>query len=176
MGGRFFLVLAYLALAGLVASTAFAVAVAFGRIEFNPSYQIGVFLVPLAIAMLAMRPRSEDERILSAAPMGLHPSNRRRALKSCFAPYRPRRFAGWFRTPFRRRVMTVQVILGVLLLATRLIIPAAFGMAFLMALRRAAWLGNPHAIILEWDWLRLRGPISSRDGRELAAHLAASHT
>jgi hypothetical protein len=175
MGGRFFLGLAYFAFAGMILSTALAAAVMLKGIEFNPLYQFGAFLVPLALIMLALRPRDEDERILSGAAIGLHPSNRRRALKTCFAPYRPRRFAGWFRTSFRRRVSALQLVFAVLLLGAKLIIPYAFFMAFLMALRRAAWFGNLDAIILEWDWLRLRGPISSREGRELAAQLADAH-
>jgi len=104
-----------------------------------------------------MHPRDEGERLLSGAGVGLHPSNRRRALLSCFAPYRPMSLDKWIaRHP---RIALAQVVLIPFFLVSGLILPMAFFLAAIFTLRRAAWAGSPLAAALESDLLGVRGPV-----------------
>lgn len=174
MGGRFFLLLAMIALAAFAASLVWAGAIVAGRAQYGSLWQFPAFFLPLAISMFAIAPRTEGERLLLAAPFGLTRSNRRAALVSCFAPYRPRESAiGGIGKGPNARITGATFALGALTLASGLIIPVACFGAFALALRRAAWCGNGDAILLEWDWLRVRGPVRVGAGGRLAARTRA---
>ena len=161
MSGRFHLALAWIAVGGLMAAMAWAFATLAGLPTPDRSWQFLVFVLPLGILMVATQPRNADEQLLLFAGFGVDSSNRRRALRSCFAPYRPK----W---PGRRYwsspVGLAAAALLVLSAVTVLLLPYAFYLAFLFALRRAAWLGNAPALAFERDWLGVRGPV--RPGAE----------
>ena len=170
MGGRFFLFLAGVAFAALVASLIWAGAIVLGHAAYGSLWQFPAFALPFLIMMLALFPRDEGERLLSGAALGLHPANRRAALASCFAPYRARqsRLRGVGKGANARLTVAGLGLLAVAFASGLIMPPACFGAA-LVALRRAAWFGNADAISMEWDWLRIRGPVRSADGRRLAA-------
>lgn len=169
MRGRLFFYLAVFALIGFLASMVWAAAIVVASAPRDPLWQVGptaMFLLPTGVALW---PRSRDEQLLAGAPTGLHRSNRRAALGSCFAPYRPRR--GWlgFGKTGSPRLNLITALLIAAVLWTRFIVPLFAFTAFVLTLRRAAWLGIADAILLEWDWLRVSGPVLTDEGRSLAA-------
>ena len=174
MGGRFFLFLAGVAFAALLASLIWAGAIVLGHAAYGSLWQFPAFALPFLIMMLAVHPRDEGERLLSGSRLGLHPSNRRAALASCFAPYRYRHWGvkDVGKGP-NGRMTAAGLALAAVCLASGIIIPLACYGAALCALRRAAWFGNADAILMEWDWLRIRGPVRTADGRRLAARARA---
>ncbi len=160
MRGGFYLALAVFSLVGLLPSLAWAFAILFDAPVPDLRWQFAVFLLPLTFCTLALYPRHTAERLLQAAASGLHPSNRRRALAATgFRPYRPRRFRlRNFRIRGQRRILLAMLSLTALGLASRLILPAGFFLAFVLCLRRSAWLGDRRARQLEEKVLGVRGP------------------
>jgi hypothetical protein len=169
MSGRFYLLLSLVALAGLAASLVWTFAILFHHAAAHPPIQFALFILTILIGMPAARSKTEGERLLMAAPLGLHPTNRRKALASCFAPYRARTFDRALLRPTSRRVTILGLIVLVPSLLALFLVPFGFFIAAIMSLRRAAWLGDPDAIMLECDWLGFAGPIRTEEGRRLAA-------
>jgi hypothetical protein len=171
--GRFFFFLAMTALAGLAASLAWAAAIMFGSAPHKPPLDSVLCAAIVPVAMLALWPRSDGERLLLGARLGLHSSNRRAALASCFAPFRPRlRPAAHVRGPRLRWTLLTTALIATLL-ASGVAAPFFAYTLFMLSLRRAAWYGDPNAILMEWDWLRVRGPVLTGAGRRLAARARA---
>ena len=165
MSGRFHLALAWAAVAGLIAAMAWAFAILARLPTPDRSWQFLIFVLPLGILMVAMQPRNEDEQLLFFAGLGLPSSNRRRAPRSCFAPYRPK-WLSW--RYWSSPVGLAAAVLLLLSVVTVLLLTYVFYLAFLFALRRAAWLGNATALAFERDWLGVRGPVRPRAEAQLA--------
>lgn len=87
---------------------------------------------------------------------------------TCYAPFRPRRYSRYL-SGNQARLFWLNLPFLLILAVTGVILPLGFLVAFVVAIRRAAWSGNFDAIVMEWDWLRVRGPVVTEAGQHLAA-------
>lgn len=132
------------------------------RVAVGDGGLFALHLIPFPFAWWALWPRDDGERIASGAGVGLHRSNFRRVLASCYAPYiTPYRSAkykrtrgNWWKTPFGILALGI-VVLAVIHIW---VLPAFCLITSAMLLRRSVYAGNVAALSFERWFVRPHYP------------------